>query len=249
MIGWAFALCVASAPPAMVKIPAGEVRPFYRQLASGKRAAVEPKPARVETFWLDVVPVTRGQLLEFVRAHPQWRRSAVPRLLADEHYLESWKSDLELESAAAAPRPATEVSWFVARAYCQAKGLRLPTLLEWELALDDRGRDRPAVTRRILDWYQAPRSAHAVGAGPPNGFGVRDLVGLDWEWTLDFDTAPLGPDSRGAPGSSGLFCGSGGAEAIDPADQATFMRYAFRSSLAARDTTRDLGFRCARDDR
>ena len=72
-----------------------------------------------------------------------------------------------------------------------------------------------------------------------------DLTGLVWEWTLDFNDTMVGEEGRG--GDSALFCGSAGARAIDAADSATFMRYAFRSSLKASYATKNLGFRCAKD--
>ena len=43
------------------------------------------------------------------------------------------------------------------------------------------------------------------------------------------------------------YCGAGAALARDPRQYATFMRLAFRSSLQARYTTANLGFRCAAD--
>jgi protein SCO1/2 len=46
-------------------------------------------------------------------------------------------------------------------------------------------------------------------------------------------------------GDSALFCGGAGAKAVKPSDYATFMREAFRGSLEARYTVRNLGFRCA----
>ena len=61
------------------------------------------------------------------------------------------------------------------------------------------------------------------------------------------DAWVIAEDGRSAGDQNALFCGSGGARAIDPSDSATFMRYAFRSSLKARYTVRNLGFRCARD--
>ncbi len=253
MIAAALAFALSAGPPAMVRLPGGEWRPFFKLLpAPGSKARPPvPPPVKVRPFWLDVLPVTQEQYLAFVKANPRWRRAQAPRLLADGQYLSRWKGELELSSPESARAPATQVSWFAARAYCAWRGARLPTLAEWELALDDQGRDRQAVTRRILEWYQARSGTRpaAVGAGPKNGYGVQDLVGLIWEWTLDFDASPITSDARGAAGLGGLFCGAGGAQAVDPADEASFMRYAFRSSLRGSYTTRDLGFRCARDDR
>jgi len=238
-------LALAAAPPGMVLVPGGGHRPFLkdRPAVEGPRRE-EPAVVKVPAFFLDVRPVTTAEFLAFVREHPRWRRSQVPGIFVDEHYLASWKDDLV--PGAGAKAPVTQVSWFAARAYCEARGRRLPTVDEWEYAAEDAGRDREAATRRVLAWYEAPPSQRGaeVGRTPPNGYGVQDLLGVIWEWTLDFNAAMTAADARGE--AEGLFCGSGGAQAVDPADTATFMRYAFRSSLEARFAVRDLGFRCAR---
>lgn len=234
---------LAAAPAKMVLIPAGTFHPFLKDTpVDARQPPAPPPPVQVAAFRLDVVPVTARQFAAFVRAHPEWRRSRVPQLFADEQYLADWASDLE--PGGEADRPVTFVSWFAARAYCASRGDRLPNVAEWELALADDGRQREAVTRRALDWYQAPsRDPVRVGQSPPNGFGVRDLVGLVWEWTEDFNESMTGDEGRA--GEPGLFCGSAGAKAVDPSDYATFMRYAFRSSLKASYAVRGLGFRCA----
>ena len=34
----------------------------------------------------------------------------------------------------------------------------------------------------------------SIGAGAAKGFGVKDMDGLAWEWTLDFGTYAIAPD-------------------------------------------------------
>ena len=72
---------------------------------------------------------------------------------------------------------------------------RRPT--QWEYALADNGRDRDAVRERSLEWFAEPNASRprAIG-GPANGFGVRDMVGVVWEWTLDFDAYATTAESR-----------------------------------------------------
>src|SRR5262249_33957477 len=92
-----------------------------------------------------------------------------------------------------------------------------------------------------------PETLPAVGKGPANFYGVRDLHGLIWEWVADFNTALVTGDARGDTGlDRQLFCGSGSEGAKDRADFPPFMRYGFRSSLKASYTVHNLGFRGAR---
>jgi formylglycine-generating enzyme required for sulfatase activity len=84
----------------------------------------------------------------------------------------------------------------------------------------------------------------AVGLGARNVYGVADLHGLVWEWTLDFNSSLVTGESRAdASLDRSRYCGSGAAGASDFQDYAAFMRYAFRSSLEARYSVGDLGFR------
>jgi formylglycine-generating enzyme required for sulfatase activity len=67
---------------------------------------------------------------------------------------------------------------------------------------------------------------------------------------LDFNSVFVTSDSRSPRTTDALkFCGGGALGARDPEDYASFMRFAFLSSLEARYSARHLGFRCARDAR
>lgn len=230
-----------------VVVPSGIYRPLY----PGRD---EPKVATVAGFKIDRFPVTQAQFLAFVAANPRWRRSAVVELFADGNYLSSWPDDLQ-HPEGQAQAPVTQVSWFAARAYAQWAGRRLPSLAEWEYlaaASEDAafGRDDPGYNQVILNWYARPTPERlpAVGLDPANFYGVHDLHGLVWEWVDDFNSALVTGESRGDSGlERNLFCGSGSIGAADPADYAAFMRFAFRSSLQANYTVRNLGFRCAQD--
>jgi sulfatase modifying factor 1 len=229
----------------LVAVPAGTHRPMY----PGKN---EPKEVSVLGFELEATPVTNAQFLAFVWDQPNWRREQVKSLFADANYLMHWPAELELpESMLAAP--VTNVSWFAARAYAKWAGRRLPMLAEWEYvaaasATAKFGRDDPAYNQRILTWYSHPTPLvpPVVGGHSANFFGISDMHGLVWEWVDDFNTALVTGESRGDSGlDRNLFCGSESVGSADPKDYAAFMRFAFRSSLEAKYTVRNLGFRCA----
>jgi formylglycine-generating enzyme required for sulfatase activity len=230
----------------MALIPAGRFAPLFR-------AENDPKNIPVKSFWLDVVPVSNADFLEFVRANPKWRRSTVKRIFADENYLKNWHGDLEVGAASSAP--VTQVSWFAAKAYCDWKGKRLPTTAEWEYAAAASqtrpdGENDAEFSRKVKAWYATPSAEKLrnVGASTANYFGVKDLHGLVWEWVSDFNTAMVTGDARGDAGlDRQLFCGSGSQGAQDRENFPAFMRYGFRSSLKADYTVHNLGFRCAKD--
>ena len=132
-------------------------------------------PVMVAPFELDRRLVTNAQFLEFVRAHPEWRRSRVSRLYADASYLRHWQGDLELGAQAPPQSPVVHVSWFAARAYAAAHGGRLPTVAEWELvaAADETRRDAtrdPAFLAKLREWYSRPAPSVLPGFGLTFGF-------------------------------------------------------------------------------
>jgi formylglycine-generating enzyme required for sulfatase activity len=248
----ALALCLprpaaaAGAPPAeMARIPGGRYVPLF---VNGRREVT------VRSFALDRRPVTRADYLAFVRAEPRWQRGRVRPAFAGAGYLGAWPADLSVGSAADARRPATQVSWFAARAYCAARGKRLPTTDEWEFAARasetrvDASRD-PAFVARLLAMYtsRAGRGG-AVGSTFRNAYGVWDLHGLAWEWTHDFNSLLVSVDSRATSGRDHpLFCAAGVIGATDPNNYPAFLRYGYRAALEGRTVAESLGFRCAQD--
>ena len=237
----------AIAPTELIVLPPGIHRPMY----PGKN---EPKEVPVPSFSMEALPVTNAQYLAFVWEQPKWRKEHVKSLFADSNYLMHWPSELELPEEML-DAPVTNVSWFSARAYARWAGRRLPMLAEWEYVAAASetasfGRDDPAYNQHILSWYSRPTPLvpPSVGTYPANFYGIQDMHGLVWEWVDDFNTALVTGESRGDSGlDRNLFCGSESVGSADPKDYAAFMRFAFRSSLEANYTVRNLGFRCATD--
>lgn len=246
------AVLVAAAVPLsatadMAHIPAGEYRPQYGS---------PTEPVQVPAFSLDIHPVTNQEFRDFVQGHPDWRRSEVAPLFADEAYLSHWQDDVTPGPLAPPRAPVTNVSWFAAKAFCQTRDKRLPSMDEWERAaaagidtpIPD---DRSTFNRLILDWYAEPTRLPLpdVGYSFANHWGVWDLHGLVWEWVSDFNALMTTGASRKDAGGLDrqLFCAAGSIGSADPGDYAAFMRYAMRGSVKARYAMQNMGFRCARD--
>jgi sulfatase modifying factor 1 len=212
-------------------------------------------PIELSRFALDRRPVTNADFLAFVTANPRWRRGHVTPLFADERYLAHWEAPLKLGAAALPLQPVTNVSWFAAKAYCEARGEQLPTWYQWEYAAAANeqvadARTDAAWRQSILEWYAQPagKSLPTVARSTPNVHGVYDLHGLVWEWVLDYNALLVSNDSREQGGADLLqFCGEGALSTADRDNYAILMRVAFLSSLEARYSVSSLGFRCAAD--
>jgi hypothetical protein len=88
--------------------------------------------------------------------------------------------------------PAVRVNWADAKAFCERKGGRLPTEVEWEYAaragseglwsFGDEASRLPEFA-----WYDenSEGEAHPVATRRPNRWGLYDMHGNAWEWVED----------------------------------------------------------------
>lgn len=229
----------------MVSIKGGTYIPLY---------GTDSMQVSIDDIFIDVYPVTNEQYVEFVTEYPKWKRSKVIKLFADGNYLRDWKSDVLLGDGQSSKAPITNMSWFAAKAYCECQDKRLPTIDEWEyVAMSNEdvpdARYLKTYNEYILSWYEKPKTFNnEIGSTFKNYWGVYDLHGLVWEWTIDFNSVMVSGESRkDVDNDSNLFCGSAAIGATDLMNYAAFMRYAIRGSLKAKYTMRNLGFRCVKD--
>ncbi|WP_157504849.1 formylglycine-generating enzyme family protein [Flavobacterium tegetincola] len=234
----------AQVPKNMARINAGSYVPLY--------GTDDKLPLKVDAFLLDIYPVTNYEYLTFVKYNPAYGKSKIKRIFANVSYLTEWSNDLSFGKLDP-QSPVTNISWFAAKKYCECQGKRLPTLDEWEyvgMADEKRidARSKEDFNKYILSWYEKNNTyTNKVGQTYKNYWGIYDMNGLVWEWTYDFNSIFLSGESRKDKDTdSNLFCGSGSINATDLMNYAAFMRYAFRGSLKASYTTKNLGFRCAK---
>ncbi len=234
----------------MVYLPNGVYHPFFKN-------SDDFDSIRLQAFYMDVLPVTNGDFLDFLKKHPRWQKNSVKPIFADSLYLKALSSHnlSEQPEKELIQSPLTYVSWFASKDYCECQGKRLPTTAEWEYAAQA-GESEPVSSensplfRRILFWYSQPTvfPLPKTGSAPPNYWGIHDLHGLIFEWVADFNSALFSNDSRTKGGlESSLFCGSGNVSVTDLKNYAAYIRYAFRSSLKASYSISNLGFRCVKD--
>ena len=201
------------APPAMVRIPAGETRIGADQ---GRPDEQPSFMATVAAFDMDRTPVTVASFADFVRrtqfVTEAERRgnSAVMTFGTGQWKLVEgapWRKPTGPQDPDAEPsHPVTHISWNDAATYCAASGKRLPSEAEWEHAaragstkenefafgdaLVKAGRYRANVWTGVFpvmntaaDGY---RTTSPVGAFGPGPLGLTDMAGNVWQWTADW---------------------------------------------------------------
>jgi formylglycine-generating enzyme required for sulfatase activity len=129
--------------------------------------------------------------------------------------------------------PVVHIAFDDALAYAQWAGKSLPTEAEWEFAarggLDGCefawGEDfLPNGQMMANTWHgefphQRLSQFHRtspVGAFPPNGYGLSDMIGNVWEWTTDWWSEHHRPDARAVCCASANPRGGREEESLDP---------------------------------
>jgi len=229
-----------------IEIKPGDFYPFFADTV---------KPISINGFFIMETQVTNGQFLEFVKQNKKWQKSNVPAIFADENYLNHWESDTKLGSNVNPDAPVVLISWFAAKAYADWVGARLADMSEWEYigsASKDKANayDEQSYSDFILKKYERlPKlPLPSVNEGWTNYYGVKNMHGLVWEWTRDFNSVIVSKDSRSKTNQDGkLFCAAGSIGNVDPSNYSAFVRYSMWSSLKGSYCQKNVGFRCVKD--
>lgn len=201
-----------------------------------------PTPPAGSPFLMARTETTVAQFAAFVKAsgyRTEAEKAGAPR---------SWKAPgFPLE-----PRqPVVYVAPSDAIAYCGWLGARLPSDAEWEYAARAGAPTRhywgDALDERYL-WYRgnSDHHPHPVAKKRPNAWGLYDIEGNVWEWTLS-------PSTNGEPlanrrGGSWIDCedidGGPGSSSSPLIGISTF----FQIPIKLNHRYDDIGFRCARSN-
>lgn len=237
-----FAVLKFLAPPeGMVLIPAGE---FIMGSPEGEGDDNEhpQRTVYLDAFYIGKYEVTNAEYKECVDAG-----ACDPPSQTSSYTLDSYYGNPEYDNY-----PVIYVSWYDAKAYCDWKGVRLPTEAEWEKAAretDGReypwGNEAPDETR--LNYNRKVGDTTEVGSYPDGAspHAAMDMLGNVREWVADWyhpdyyreapDPNPQGPDSGDYRVLRGGSWDNSG----------WFARCASRLSSLPADRYYDVGFRVA----
>jgi formylglycine-generating enzyme required for sulfatase activity len=87
-------------------------------------------------------------------------------------------------------RPAEQVDWYSATAYCHRIGMRLPIESEWEYAALGGVQSPRYGPLGEIAWYDGNSNdmTHDVAQKQPSPYGLFDMLGNAWEWVEDVCT-------------------------------------------------------------
>jgi formylglycine-generating enzyme required for sulfatase activity len=234
--------------------------------------AAPPHPVTVNSFQMEVYEVSYAQYLAFLNSReagmgPNSHKNGCGGQICLATRNEDATSNVIFDSSnyrvldAIRDFPVAGVTWYGAKAYCEAIGRRLPTEAEWERAA--RGPDNSLypfgnafstdsakTSRPKVEQGQA--GSVRVGSYPAGAWGLFDMAGNAAEWVSDWyspnyyiqqaQSGQSSIDPQGPPAGTQKVIRGGSWDSVP-----FFARAVQRQSLEPQNQTAWLGFRCAAD--
>lgn len=181
---------------------------FMHGSNEGNRDEAPRHQVKLESFAMDVHPVTNEQFVRFLEVMGGEKdRNHMDIIRLKDSRIKRSGGKLSIESGYA-KHPVVGVTWYGALGYALWVGKRLPTEAEWEVA--SRGGDESALypTGKSIEKSQAnffSSDTTAVKSYKPNGYGLYDMAGNVYEWCHDwygynyYETSQQEPENPTGP--------------------------------------------------
>ena len=194
----------------MAEVPAGS---FLMGSENGADNEAPVREVSLDSFMIDVCPITNEQFKAFIKACPQWQKDAGITEYLNTYYLYIWRQNLIFPNGKR-DHPAVYMNWYAAAAYCNwrsriegfqeaydeaddfacnfdVNGYRLPTEAEFEYAA--RGGLKDAlypwgneIDKSVANYDNLIGDTCDVMSYAPNGFGLFDMSGNIGHWCQDW---------------------------------------------------------------
>lgn len=194
--------------PILTEMVVIEGGPFERGSSDGNRDEMPRHQIYVNSFALDIHPVTNEQFVRFLEAlggEKDNNHQDVIRLKDSRIKRSGGKVSIE---SGYAKHPVVGVTWYGAVAYARWVGKRLPTEAEWEVAAKGGDANALFATGSDIEKSQAnffSSDTTPVMSYPPNSIGLYDMAGNVYEWCHDwygynfYDISIQEPDNPTGP--------------------------------------------------
>ena len=199
---------VKNVEPLLTEMKIIESLSTLRGSDSGGRDERPSHQVSIDSFALDVHPVTNEQFVRFLEVM-QGEKDANNQdiIKLKETRITRSSGKLTIESGYA-KHPVVGVTWYGAVAYAKWVGKRLPTEAEWEAASYGGNNDAIFPTGKSIEKTQAnffSSDTMTVMSYPANSYGLFDMAGNVYEWCQDwysynyYETTAHEPDNPKGP--------------------------------------------------
>jgi formylglycine-generating enzyme required for sulfatase activity len=162
---------------------------FYRGSNDGNRDEMPYHLVTLDSFAIDIHPVTNEQFVRFLEAMGGEKDSNHHDIIRmRDSRIKRSAGKLCIESGYSR-HPVVGVTWYGAVAYAKWIGKRLPTEAEWEIAAGGGLENALYPTGDEIEKSQAnffSSDTTSVMSYAPNGYGLYDMPGNVYEWCYDW---------------------------------------------------------------